>query len=161
MPEHSSERIWGENNAGKFVQNIPKPTSSLTSFMHAPQAEDQVVGSAALAAAAAAAAESATEAPGADGASDAIVEIENVRVVVRVRPMDQLERSACSQNIVQVDKVNRCISVSKPPTLAATSSSSSAGSTEPPKVYYFDSVFGEESSQVSGIKQLVYLRIMI
>lgn len=83
-------------------------------------------------------------------ADDAVVEIENVRVVVRVRPMDKAERLACSQNVVTVDKQNRCISVAKPPGHHQSSSSSSSnGSSEPPKVYYFDSVFGDDSSQVS------------
>lgn len=81
-------------------------------------------------------------------ADDAVVEIENVRVVVRVRPMDRMERNAGNQNVVIVDKLNRCISVTKPP------GQSSSSSSEPPKVYYFDSVFGDDSSQVSlPIKQ--------
>lgn len=66
-------------------------------------------------------------------------EIENVRVVIRVRPMDKLELDAGANNIVKVDKINRSITVTKP--------NSSPG--EPPKVYYFDNVYGEESTQVS------------
>lgn len=65
-------------------------------------------------------------------------EIENVRVVVRVRPMDKLELDNDSQNVVQVDKINRCITVVKP----------NANTNEPPKIYYFDNVYGEESSQI-------------
>lgn len=65
--------------------------------------------------------------------------IENVRVVVRVRPMDKIEFESGCENIVRVDKLNRCITVIKPNTSAA----------EPPKVYYFDNVFAEDSSQVS------------
>lgn len=66
-------------------------------------------------------------------------EIENVRVVVRVRPMDANELGAGSENVVRVDKLNRCITVTKPNTSAS----------EPPKMYYFDNVFAEDSQQVS------------
>ncbi|XP_062564211.1 kinesin-like protein KIF3A [Armigeres subalbatus] len=65
-------------------------------------------------------------------------EIENVRVVVRVRPMDKNETESGSQNIIKPDKCNRCVTVYKP----------NANSSEPPKVYYFDNVFGEESTQI-------------
>lgn len=63
-------------------------------------------------------------------------EIENVRVVVRVRPMDKSEMEAGSENVVRIDKPNRCITVIKPNAV-----------TEPPKIYYFDNVF-EDSTQV-------------
>nr|XP_040230422.1 kinesin-like protein KIF3A [Anopheles coluzzii] len=65
-------------------------------------------------------------------------EIENVRVVVRVRPMDKSELDVGSQNVIKVDKSNRSITVVKP----------NANSSEPPKVYYFDNVFGEDSTQI-------------
>lgn len=65
-------------------------------------------------------------------------EIENVRVVVRVRPMDKSETDYGSENVIRVDKLNRCITVTKP----------NAPVTEPPKIYYFDNVFGEDSTQV-------------
>ncbi|XP_050079364.1 kinesin-like protein KIF3A [Anopheles maculipalpis] len=65
-------------------------------------------------------------------------EIENVRVVVRVRPMDKNELDSGSQNVIKVDKSNRSITVVKP----------GANSSEPPKVYYFDNVFGEDSTQI-------------
>lgn len=64
-------------------------------------------------------------------------EIENVRVVVRVRPMDKSEIELGSENVVKVDKPNRCITVIKP----------NAPVSEPPKIYYFDNVF-EDSTQV-------------
>lgn len=64
-------------------------------------------------------------------------EIENVRVVVRVRPMDKGEIESGSENVVRVDKHNRCITVIK----------SNAPVSEPPKIYYFDNVF-EDSTQV-------------
>lgn len=63
---------------------------------------------------------------------------ENVRVVVRVRPLDAHERQEDCQNVVAVDKLSRAITVLKP----------NAGPGEPPKVYYFDNVFDEDSSQV-------------
>lgn len=65
-------------------------------------------------------------------------EIENVRVVVRVRPMDKSELDSGNENVIRVDKLNRCITVIKP----------NAPITEPPKIYYFDNVFAEDSTQV-------------
>lgn len=65
-------------------------------------------------------------------------EIENVRVVVRVRPMDKLEIDSGFENVVKANKLNRCITVIK----------RNAPVSEPPKMYYFDNVFGEDSTQV-------------
>ncbi|XP_063697158.1 kinesin-like protein KIF3A [Culicoides brevitarsis] len=65
-------------------------------------------------------------------------EIENVRVVVRSRPLSKDEIAAGAQNIVKVDKANRQISVQKP----------NAGTAEPPKIYFFDNVFDDHSSQI-------------
>lgn len=65
-------------------------------------------------------------------------EIENVRVVVRVRPIDRSETESGCENVVRVDKLNRCITVTKP----------NAPVSEPPKIYYFDNVFAEDSTQV-------------
>lgn len=69
-------------------------------------------------------------------------EVENVRVVVRVRPMDQIEIDTGCANVVKVDKSNRCINVTR------INASSSSAVSEPPKRYYFDNVFGEDSTQV-------------
>lgn len=66
-------------------------------------------------------------------------EIENVRVVVRIRPMDQSELDAGSENVVRVDRLNRCITVEKPQATAS----------DLPKIYYFDNVFDGDSTQVS------------
>lgn len=77
-----------------------------------------------------------------DDAKETTGEIENVRVVVRVRPMDQAEIDSGSANVVKVDKLNRCINVTK------INASSSSAMSEPPKRYYFDNVFGEDSTQV-------------
>ncbi|XP_067613162.1 kinesin-like protein KIF3A [Eurosta solidaginis] len=65
-------------------------------------------------------------------------EIENVRVVVRVRPMEKSEISCSAVNVIQVDKINRAITAVKP----------QATANEPPKTYYFDNVFGSDSNQL-------------
>ncbi|EAA08081.6 AGAP002427-PA [Anopheles gambiae str. PEST] len=52
--------------------------------------------------------------------------------------MDKSELDVGSQNVIKVDKSNRSITVVKP----------NANSSEPPKVYYFDNVFGEDSTQI-------------
>lgn len=52
--------------------------------------------------------------------------------------MDKIEHDAFSENIIKVDKLNRSVVVRKP----------NANPGEPPKTYYFDNVFGEDSSQV-------------
>lgn len=65
-------------------------------------------------------------------------EIENVRVVVRVRPMDKIEIDAGNEKVVKVDKLNRCVTVYKPNVAVG----------EPPRIYYFDNVYAEDSSQV-------------
>lgn len=76
-------------------------------------------------------------------------EIENVRVVVRVRPMDKTELDSNSENVVKVDKLNRCITVTKP----------QASASEPPKIYYFDNVFAEDSQQVCDAIQYNFIYI--
>lgn len=87
--------------------------------------------------------EEADELGGIDGADAAAaaaeVEIENVRVVVRVRPMDKSELAVGSVNVVKVDKCVRSVTVHKP----------NANPGEPPKIYFFDNVFAENSAQVS------------
>ncbi|KAM8710099.1 hypothetical protein ACLKA7_016833 [Drosophila subpalustris] len=65
-------------------------------------------------------------------------EIENVRVVVRSRPLDKNELSTGALSAIQVDKINRAITVSKP----------NATANEPPKTYYFDNVFDGVSNQL-------------
>jgi len=65
-------------------------------------------------------------------------EIENVRVVVRTRPMDKNELSAGALSAISVDKINRAITVMKP----------NATTNEPPKTYYFDNVFDGGSNQM-------------
>ncbi|XP_053952591.1 kinesin-like protein KIF3A [Anastrepha obliqua] len=65
-------------------------------------------------------------------------EIENVRVVVRVRPMEKSEINCGATNVIQVDKINRAITAVKP----------NATVNEPPKTYYFDNVFSTDSNQL-------------
>lgn len=74
------------------------------------------------------------------------VEIENVRVVVRVRPIDKIELDGKCENIISVDKLNRCITVNKPNSLPS----------EPAKVYFFDNVFAEDSTQVRNLHFLFF-----
>ncbi|XP_039966723.1 kinesin-like protein KIF3A [Bactrocera neohumeralis] len=64
-------------------------------------------------------------------------EIENVRVVVRVRPMEKSELNSGATNVIQVDKINRAITAVKP-----------NAANEPPKTYYFDNVFSSDSNQL-------------
>ncbi|KAK7067890.1 Kinesin-like protein kif3a [Halocaridina rubra] len=63
---------------------------------------------------------------------------ENVRVVVRVRPLSDKEIQAGYKSLVATDDRNCSIHVTNP----------SAAEGEPPKVFTFDSVFGEDSKQV-------------
>uniref|UniRef100_A0A1A9W7E9 Kinesin-like protein n=1 Tax=Glossina brevipalpis TaxID=37001 RepID=A0A1A9W7E9_9MUSC len=65
-------------------------------------------------------------------------EVENVRVVVRARPMDRNEIMSGSLSVIKVDKLKRAITVVKP----------NATSNEPPKTYCFDNVFDGESNQL-------------
>jgi hypothetical protein len=62
-------------------------------------------------------------------------EIENVRVVVRTRPQEPNG----GKNVVTVDKNGKTITVQKP----------NSSNNEPAKVYGFDHVFDQDSSQVS------------
>lgn len=66
--------------------------------------------------------------------------VENVRVVVRVRPMDQREKLDSSYNCVSVDPVNNTVAVTR----------NNVTPPEPPRVYAYDAVFDSNTSQVSG-----------
>ncbi|XP_043487235.1 kinesin-like protein KIF3A [Polistes fuscatus] len=65
-------------------------------------------------------------------------EIENVRVVVRVRPLNGKELDGHSKNVIKVDTLNSEITVNNP----------NAVHGEPPKVFSFDAVFDTDSTQV-------------
>lgn len=62
---------------------------------------------------------------------------DNVKVVVRCRPLNSNEKAAQYETAVAVDEVRGQISVKK-----------SSGSQEPPKTFTFDTVFGPASKQV-------------
>lgn len=64
--------------------------------------------------------------------------VENVRVVVRLRPMDQREKIDGAYNCVSVDTVNNTIAVTR----------SDVSSPEPPRIYAYDAVFDSNTSQV-------------
>lgn len=62
-------------------------------------------------------------------------------MVVRVRPIENNN----VKPVVTVEKNNRTITVQKP----------NATNNEPAKVYYFDNVFGQDSSQVSSFSYFI------
>jgi len=68
-------------------------------------------------------------------------EVENVRVVVRVRPLNEKECNSAFKSIVNVDTVTNTVIVNNP----------NAQAGEPPKTFTFDLVFGPDSKQVSKI----------
>lgn len=65
-------------------------------------------------------------------------EEENVRVFIRVRPLNKKELQQEHKNIVSVDREGGLISLSKP-----------GVDTEKPKVFKFDHIFPDDSTQVS------------
>lgn len=65
-------------------------------------------------------------------------EIENVRVVIRVRPLNTDELSAGHKTIVFTDRVTNTVSVFNP----------KAKNEELPKTFTFDIIFGSDSTQV-------------
>ncbi|XP_014678184.1 PREDICTED: kinesin-like protein KIF3A [Priapulus caudatus] len=68
---------------------------------------------------------------------------ENVKVVVRCRPLNEKEKQTGFKEIVKVEQVQGRVTVSTP--------NSSAG--EPPKVFTFDTVFGPDAKQVDIYNQ--------
>lgn len=67
-----------------------------------------------------------------------IGEVENVRVVLRVRPLSEQEIETNCRQITSVDSSCNAITVTNP----------QAPPEEPPKVFTFDTVFDTDSSQV-------------
>lgn len=65
-------------------------------------------------------------------------EVENVRVVIRVRPLNESEIASGYREIVNVDRVNNTLSVFNPKSI----------SEELPKSFTFDIIFGTDSTQV-------------
>lgn len=64
--------------------------------------------------------------------------IENVRVVIRVRPLSKSEQAEGYRNIVTIDRNENVINLSKPATI-----------NEKSKTFKFDHIFPEDSTQVS------------
>ncbi|XP_047518509.1 kinesin-like protein KIF3A [Pieris napi] len=64
--------------------------------------------------------------------------VENVRVVVRLRPMDQREKIDGTYNCVSVDSVNNTIAVTR----------SNVSPPDPPRIYAYDAVFDSNTSQM-------------
>ncbi|XP_018311135.1 kinesin-like protein KIF3A [Mycetomoellerius zeteki] len=76
--------------------------------------------------------------PGTEDSTTELGEIENVRVVVRVRPLSSKEFDVHCKNIIDVDALNAEITIENP----------NAAQGEPPKVFSFDAVFDTDSTQV-------------
>lgn len=74
-------------------------------------------------------------------------EVENVRVVVRVRANETI----VGKSVVVCDKNSKTVTVQKP----------NSSANEPPKVYQFDSVFGEDSTQVRRDESYWFLCLAI
>ncbi|KRT78481.1 Kinesin [Oryctes borbonicus] len=72
-------------------------------------------------------------------------ESENVKVAVRVRPLNKKELRDGLDNITSVDKKNNVISLAKP-----------GLPDEPPKSFKFDYIFPEDCTQVDLYKQIAY-----
>ncbi|XP_037298933.1 kinesin-like protein KIF3A [Manduca sexta] len=64
--------------------------------------------------------------------------VENVRVVVRVRPMDQREKIDGAYSCVSVDPINSTVAVSR----------TNVTPVEPPRIYAYDAVFDSNTTQM-------------
>lgn len=64
-------------------------------------------------------------------------EIENVRVFVRVRPLNKKEKAEKHRNIIQIDEEENVLMIKKP-----------ISENEKPKLFKFDHIFNEECTQV-------------
>ncbi|XP_042145907.1 kinesin-like protein KIF3A [Ixodes scapularis] len=69
---------------------------------------------------------------------------ENIRVVVRCRPLSEKEKAAGCQNIVTVDSVQGTLLVANPP---------GSHGDAPPKMFTFDTVFDADSKQMDVYNQ--------
>ncbi|EJW87977.1 kinesin-II 85 kDa subunit [Wuchereria bancrofti] len=65
-----------------------------------------------------------------------VTEVDNVRVVVRCRPLSRIELEQGYQKIVTVESANNSVSVTNP-----------NNDQEPSRIFTFDAVFGEDSDQ--------------
>lgn len=66
-------------------------------------------------------------------------EIQNVRVVIRIRPLNKKEQSEGYKNIVSVNQEENVINLAKP----------TNNTNEKPKSFKFDHIFHEDCTQVS------------
>lgn len=73
------------------------------------------------------------------------VEEENVRVVVRVRPLNKKEAESGYKSIVAVNRINGCIMVRNP----------QAGFEDLPKTFSYDIVFDTDSKQVNYVNEFI------
>ncbi|KAK0161865.1 hypothetical protein PV327_008270 [Microctonus hyperodae] len=76
--------------------------------------------------------------PGSGDDSTELGELENVQVVVRVRPLNGKELDSHCKKIVKVDRLNAEVTVENP----------NAAQGEPPKIFSFDAAFDVDSTQV-------------
>ena len=72
---------------------------------------------------------------------------ENVKVVVRVRPLNDKEMLADYRNIIHVDSINGTVK------LANLNQSRES----PPKLFTFDTVFPPDVKQVSSFSKFIYI----
>lgn len=77
--------------------------------------------------------------------SDTSPRSENVKVVVRVRPLSATEKSAGYQTVVKVDSVNNSVILTAPP---GNSNGAVNNFNDIDRVFAFDSVFSTDASQV-------------
>ncbi|KAK3790069.1 hypothetical protein RRG08_038766 [Elysia crispata] len=70
--------------------------------------------------------------------SQSMKEVDNVRVVVRTRPLNDKEVSTNCSEVVKIDEVRGTVTVKNP----------QGGSSEPPKTFTFDIVFGPNCKQL-------------
>ncbi|GFN81582.1 kinesin-like protein [Plakobranchus ocellatus] len=70
--------------------------------------------------------------------SQSMKEVDNVRVVVRTRPLNEKEVATNCNEVVKIDEVRGTVTVKNP----------SGGSAEPPKTFTFDIVFGPNCKQL-------------
>lgn len=73
---------------------------------------------------------------------------ENVKVVVRVRPLSQSEKAAGYKTVIKVDSVNSTIILNSQNHSSLNGSQSSHAYNEVDRSFVFDAVFPQDSSQV-------------
>lgn len=79
--------------------------------------------------------------------SDLSPRSENVKVVVRVRPLSESERTAGYKTVVKVDSVNNCV-ILRSQNNGTNGGVAAHSYNDIDRSFVFDSVFPQESSQV-------------